>query len=83
MTEIVTAPFAVNIIKGAQDQAWLDRRFLLIAPSDQADAVGPTRAWKMLQLKSCWNNEWKDFSTQLLFTGASTFRRVPMKYPPC
>ncbi len=41
VTEIVTAPFAVDIIKGAQDQAWLDRRFLLIAPSDQADAVGP------------------------------------------
>lgn len=41
VTEIVTAPFAVDIIKGAQDQAWLDRKFLLIAPSDQADAVGP------------------------------------------
>ncbi|MFY9636728.1 MAG: substrate-binding domain-containing protein, partial [Cellulosimicrobium cellulans] len=34
---------AVDIIKGAQDQAWLDRRFLLIAPSDQADAVGPNQ----------------------------------------
>ncbi|WLQ08463.1 LacI family DNA-binding transcriptional regulator [Arthrobacter oryzae] len=43
VTEIVTAPFAVDIIKGAQDQAWLDRRFLLIAPSDQADAAGPNR----------------------------------------
>src|SRR6188768_3013554 len=43
VTEIVTAPFAVNIIKGAQDQAWLDRKFLLIAPSDQADAVGPNQ----------------------------------------
>ncbi|BCW47342.1 LacI family DNA-binding transcriptional regulator [Arthrobacter sp. StoSoilB5] len=43
VTEIVTAPFAVDIIKGAQDQAWLDRRFLLIAPSDQADAVGPNK----------------------------------------
>ncbi|HEY9357160.1 MAG TPA: LacI family DNA-binding transcriptional regulator [Arthrobacter sp.] len=43
VTEIVTAPFAVNIIKGAQDQAWLDRRFLLIAPSDQADATGPNQ----------------------------------------
>jgi len=39
----VPAPFAVDIIKGAQDQAWLDRRFLLIAPSDQADAVGPNQ----------------------------------------
>lgn len=43
VTEIVTAPFAVDIIKGAQDQAWLERRFLLIAPSDQADAVGPNQ----------------------------------------
>nr|WP_246223518.1 LacI family DNA-binding transcriptional regulator [Pseudarthrobacter psychrotolerans] len=43
VTEIVTAPFAVDIIKGAQDQAWLSRRFLLIAPSDQADAVGPNQ----------------------------------------
>ncbi|WP_254455059.1 LacI family DNA-binding transcriptional regulator [Paenarthrobacter ureafaciens] len=43
VTEIVTAPFAVDIIKGAQDQAWLDRRFLLIAPSDQADAAGPNQ----------------------------------------
>lgn len=43
VTEIVTAPFAVDIIKGAQDQAWLDRRFLLIAPSDQADAQGPNQ----------------------------------------
>ncbi|CAM3116035.1 Catabolite control protein A [Arthrobacter ulcerisalmonis] len=43
VTEIVTAPFAVDVIKGAQDQAWLDRRFLLIAPSDQADAVGPNQ----------------------------------------
>lgn len=43
VTEIVTAPFAVDIIKGAQDQAWLDHRFLLIAPSDQADAVGPNQ----------------------------------------
>ncbi|MDR7161467.1 LacI family DNA-binding transcriptional regulator [Arthrobacter sp. BE255] len=43
VTEIVTAPFAVDIIKGAQDQAWLDRKFLLIAPSDQADAVGPNQ----------------------------------------
>ena len=44
VTEIVTAPFAVDIIKGAQDQAWLDRKFLLIAPSDQADAVEIGRA---------------------------------------
>jgi LacI family transcriptional regulator len=40
---IVTAPFAVDIIKGAQDQAWSDGRFLLIAPSEQGDAAGPNQ----------------------------------------
>ncbi|MEU7297358.1 LacI family DNA-binding transcriptional regulator [Streptomyces exfoliatus] len=34
ITEIVTAPFAVDVIKGAQDRAWLDRKFLLIAASE-------------------------------------------------
>ncbi|MDN3483454.1 LacI family DNA-binding transcriptional regulator [Arthrobacter sp. APC 3897] len=43
VTEIVTAPFAAEVIKGAQDQAWLDRRFLLIAPSDQGVAAGPNK----------------------------------------
>jgi LacI family transcriptional regulator len=43
VTEIVTAPFAVDIIKGAQDQAWSDGRFLLIAPSEQGDAAGPNQ----------------------------------------
>lgn len=37
LTEIVTAPFAVNIIKGAKDRAWQDRRFLLIASNENAD----------------------------------------------
>ncbi len=42
VTEIVTAPFAVNIIKGAQDEAWRDRRFLLIASTEQgAGTPGP------------------------------------------
>lgn len=43
VTEIVTAPFAVDIIKGAQDRAWKDHRFLLIASTDQgvADGAGP------------------------------------------
>ena len=44
ITEIVTAPFAVDIIKGAQDQAKLDDRLLLISsaeldPSMQEAAV--------------------------------------------
>lgn len=40
ITEIVTAPFAVNVIKGAQDAAWRERRFLLIAATDDAHAAG-------------------------------------------
>lgn len=34
ITEIVTAPFAVNVIKGAQDRAWQDHKFVLIASSE-------------------------------------------------
>lgn len=34
VTEIVTSPFAVEIIKGAQSAAWRDERFLLIASTD-------------------------------------------------
>lgn len=34
VTEIVTSPFAVDVIKGSQEQAWENDKFLLIAPSD-------------------------------------------------
>lgn len=34
VTEVVTAPYAVDIIKGAQQTSWTDGRFLLIAPSE-------------------------------------------------
>ncbi|MFT4229209.1 MAG: LacI family DNA-binding transcriptional regulator [Microbacterium sp.] len=34
VTEIVTAPYAVDVIRGAQQRAWADERFLLIAPSE-------------------------------------------------
>ncbi|MFT4217323.1 MAG: LacI family DNA-binding transcriptional regulator [Micropruina sp.] len=37
LTEIVTAPFAAHIIRGAQDEAWRQRRFLLIAPAGEGD----------------------------------------------
>lgn len=37
VTEIVTSPFAVDIIKGAQSAAWADGRFLLIASTDDVD----------------------------------------------
>lgn len=34
VTEIVTAPFAVDIIKGAQDQAWSEGKMLLISSTE-------------------------------------------------
>lgn len=39
VTEIVTAPFATHIIRGAQEEAWRQRRFLLIAPAGEGDAL--------------------------------------------
>jgi LacI family transcriptional regulator len=43
VTEIVTAPFAVEIIKGAQDRAFLDHKYLLIA-STESDAEAEAAA---------------------------------------
>lgn len=43
VTEIVTAPFAVEIIKGAQDRALLDDKYLLIA-STESDVTAETAA---------------------------------------
>lgn len=43
VTEIVTAPFAVEIIKGAQDRAFLDNKYLLIA-STESDAEAEAAA---------------------------------------
>lgn len=34
VTEIVTAPYAVDVIRGAQDQAWRQGQYLLIAPGE-------------------------------------------------
>jgi len=39
VTEIVTAPFAVDIIKGAQDRAFADEKYLLIASTESDPAV--------------------------------------------
>ena len=39
ITEIVTAPFAVDIIKGVQDKAWDERKFVLIASSEGDQAM--------------------------------------------
>lgn len=41
VTEIVTAPFAVDVIKGAQDRAMADGKFLLIS-STESDAASET-----------------------------------------
>lgn len=47
VTEIVTAPFAVDIIKGAQDRAFADEKYLLIA-STESDPVAETAAIERL-----------------------------------
>ena len=47
ITEIVTAPFAVDIIKGVQDTAWDERKFVLIA-SSEGDAAMETAAIEKL-----------------------------------
>lgn len=47
VTEIVTAPFAVDIIKGAQDRALIDEKYLLIA-STESDPVAETAAIERL-----------------------------------
>ncbi|WP_318212767.1 MULTISPECIES: LacI family DNA-binding transcriptional regulator [unclassified Streptomyces] len=49
ITEIVTAPFAVDVIKGAQDRAWLDRKFLLIAASEGDAAQEAAALDKLLE----------------------------------
>ncbi|ATW52087.1 LacI family DNA-binding transcriptional regulator [Streptomyces peucetius] len=49
ITEIVTAPFAVDVIKGAQDRAWLDRKFLLIAASEGNAAQEAAAIDKLLE----------------------------------
>lgn len=38
VTEIVTSPFANHLIRGAQDEAWRQRRFLLIASAGDGEA---------------------------------------------
>lgn len=48
VTEIVTAPYAVDIIKGAQDQAWDQGEYLLIAPGE-ADSEQENAVEKLLE----------------------------------
>ncbi|MFT4029139.1 MAG: LacI family DNA-binding transcriptional regulator [Protaetiibacter sp.] len=47
VTEIVTAPFAVDVIKGAQDRAMADGKYLLIA-STESDPATETAAIERL-----------------------------------
>ncbi|WP_345436156.1 LacI family DNA-binding transcriptional regulator [Microbacterium gilvum] len=47
VTEIVTAPFAVDVIKGAQDRAMADEKYLLIA-STESDPVAESAAIERL-----------------------------------
>lgn len=49
VTEIVTAPFAVDIISGAQAQAWHDERFLLIAASETDTELDAAAVEKLLE----------------------------------
>ncbi|GAB3620178.1 LacI family DNA-binding transcriptional regulator [Glutamicibacter endophyticus] len=49
VTEIVTSPFAADIIKGAQWSAWQDERFLLIAPSETNQVMEEAAIEKLLE----------------------------------
>lgn len=49
VTEIVTAPFAVDIVKGAQSAAWELGSFLLIAPSDEEPTMESLAIEKLLE----------------------------------
>ncbi|MEV0195322.1 LacI family DNA-binding transcriptional regulator [Nonomuraea sp. NPDC050691] len=49
ITEIVTAPFAADVIKGAQNRAWRDRKFLLIAASESDPAQEAAALDQMLE----------------------------------
>lgn len=49
VTEIVTAPFAVDIVKGAQNAAWEQGKFLLIAPSEDDQTMESAAIEKLLE----------------------------------
>lgn len=49
VTEIVTAPFAVNVIKGAQDRALVDEKYLLIASTESDPAVEQAAIERLLE----------------------------------
>ena len=49
VTEIVTSPLAVEVIRGAQQRAWAEERFLLIAPSEDELAMEVPAIEKLLE----------------------------------
>lgn len=49
VTEIVTAPFAVEIIKGAQDRALVDEKYLLIASTESDPDVETAAIERLLE----------------------------------
>lgn len=49
VTEIVTSPFAADVIRGAQQRAWEQERFLLIAPSEDEHAMDALAIEKLLE----------------------------------
>ncbi|GAA3708862.1 LacI family DNA-binding transcriptional regulator [Zhihengliuella alba] len=49
VTEIVTSPFAADVIKGAQWRSWEDNRFLLIAPSENEQMMEAAAIEKLLE----------------------------------
>lgn len=49
VTEIATSPFATDVIKGAQQAAWEDGNFLLVAPSDAEPGMDHRAVEKLLE----------------------------------
>ena len=49
VTEIVTAPFAVDIIKGAQDRALVDQKYLLIGSTESDPATETAVVERLLE----------------------------------
>ena len=49
VTEIATSPFATDVIKGAQQAAWKDGNFLLVAPSEDDPGMEQLAVEKLLE----------------------------------
>lgn len=49
VTEIATSPFATDVIKGAQQAAWRESNFLLVAPSEDDPGMEQLAVEKLLE----------------------------------